>query len=148
MRHLWFSLVLLLSGFAAAQGSTGLRRLSHEEIADLVSDSTLFFSTKGDTVPEYHGVFVDGVAATAYRNWEGQVVEGRLVLMPDRPGLVCYRYTDNQSNCAYFIEDTLTERLYLDFVDTVQQQTIQVSAGDSLDLQRRVQVPYRDPATR
>ena len=93
-------------------------------------------------VSEYHGTFVDGVVATAYRNWEGQVVEGRLFLMDETPGMVCYRYTDSQSNCAYFVEDSKAERIYLDFIDIVQQQTVEVIPGDNLDLQRRIQIPY------
>ena len=135
-------LVFVAFGFAQAQSPSGLRRLSHAEIQDLVSDTTVLFATNGEVVHEYHGEFIDGVAATAYRDWDQRVVEGRLELMVDQPGLVCYRYTGDYDNCAFFIFDETNGRTYIEFVSTVQQQTIEVISGDRLSLMDRIQIPY------
>lgn len=142
-----FLLLLALPVVVSAQSPSGLRRLTHGEVIDLVSDTTVLFATNGEVVHEYHGAFVDGVARTAYRDWDQRVVEGRLVLDGQREGLVCYRYQGDYNNCAYFIADEISGRTYLEFVSTVQQQTVEVIPGDRLNLLDRIQIPYREPTS-
>ena len=138
------TLTLLFAGVAWAQSPSGLRRLSHEEVVALVSDATVLFASNGEVVHEYHGVFADGVAMTAYRDWDQRVVEGRLTLSTARAGLVCYAYVGDYDNCAYFILDETNGRTYLEFVDTVQQQTVEIIPGDKLNLRERIQIPFRE----
>lgn len=146
MRLTFVLFFLLFGAFASAQSPTGLRRLSHEEIRDLLSESTVLFAANEEVVHEYHGAFEDGFASTAYRDWDQRVVEGRLELRAEQPGLVCYHYSGDYENCAYFIFDETNGRTYVEFVSTVQQQTIQVIPGDPLNLQERVQIRY-EPKT-
>ena len=137
---------LLVSSLAVqGQNPLGLRRLSHAEVVDLVSDATVVFAANGALVHEYHGPFVDGLSQTAYRDWDQRIVEGRLRLQDDQPGMVCYAYADNQDNCAYFTIDEISGRIYLDFVTTVQPQTVKVLGGDRMNLVSRIEVPYVDP---
>ena len=135
-------MLALLFASASAQ-DTGLRRLSHEQIVELVEGATVLFSSKGEFVHEFHGTFVDGQAPTAFRDWDKRIVEGRIELKTETPGLICYHYTNNYDNCGYFIEDGLNGRIYLDFFDTVEQQTVQTLPGDQLNLLSRIQIRYR-----
>lgn len=143
MRVLVTALILLIGPGVSAQTPSGLRKMSHGEIVELVEDSTVLFADKGEVVHEYHGTFKDGVAKTAYRDWNKVVREGRLILSDQEPGLVCYNYTNDYDNCAFYIHDESNDRIYVEFVDTVAQQTVQVLEGDRLNLQRRIQVRYR-----
>ncbi len=146
MRLLWLFLFPLFGAFASAQSLTGLRRLSHEEVRDLVSETTVLFAANEEVVHEYHGAFDNGTAPTAYRDWDQRVIEGRIELRADQPGLVCYHYTGDYENCVYFIFDETNGRTYVEYVSTVQQQTVQVIPGDPLNLQERVQIRY-EPKT-
>ena len=139
-------LLLVFGALASAQSPTGLRRLSHEEVQALLSQSTVLFAANEEVVHEYHGDFENGIAPTAYRNWNQRVVEGRLELRTSQPGLVCYHYSDDYENCAHFVLDQTNGRIYIEFVNTVQQQTVQVIPGDPLNLQERVQIRY-EPKT-
>ena len=132
---------LLTLGMAQAQ-DTGLRRLTHGEIRDLVEGSTVVFAAKGEFVHEYHDTFTDGWAATAFRDWDKRILEGRIELRADQPGLVCYHYTGAYDNCGFYVEDQLSGRIYLDYIDTVEQQTIQTLDGDPLNLLSRIQIRY------
>lgn len=158
LRYSWWASIGLLAGGAAligpavahaqtldAENTTGLRRLSHSEVVDLVADATVLFASNGEVVYEYHGPFNQGMARTAYRDWNQKVIEGRLELREETPGLVCYHYTGSYDNCAYFIFDATNGRTYLEFITTVQQQTVQTLQGDRLSLLERVQIPYQGP---
>ena len=64
--------------------------------------------------------------------------------MAGQPGLVCYHYTNNYDNCGYFIEDQLNGRVYIDYVNLVEPQTLQTLDGDQLDLVSRIQIDYKE----
>ena len=136
--------LLPLSAKIAMGQDTGLRRLSHGEIVELVEGQTVLFAAKGEFVHEYHGIFTDTLAPTAFRDWDKRIVEGRIELMTGTPGLVCYHYRGNYDNCGFYISDSLNGRIYLDYIDTVEQQTVQTLEGDQLNLLSRVQIRYRD----